>query len=419
MKKKFHLSMASYMILCLALVFSACDSDNEPNFPDTKLIKGQWQLVEDDNSGKTLIYQFATGSESTWSWGNLVTYRILSEDVVTYDKHYTWHVSDPANEEDGVPRMELTWIGDLNSHNATEHYDVVKLTSKEMWLKPSMKESSDDIMKFIRRNDLPVPPEQPNKPEGLPEEAKFSFKMVQLTPFDNLESPLAAPFDLLTFRIYDHKGEYSYFGNPEYLEYYDSIVVSSPNMPDTYRVYWKESNAGSEEEHFTSQWSSCFYETGDFPIVLKGYKNGEVIYEKSETQVMRERDFLGIDWTYGDITIANPTNNGIYCILDNRHEFSIVSVQDFNGTRYTTINAKVGIDGSGNENLEEKKTSLQWLLKKHMGAPTSVALSGFKTIPEGAEVIETYQNKSTRAALLHSPADDYHLEKYYVVAEAI
>lgn len=27
----------------------------------------------------------------------------------------------------------------INSANATEYYDVVKLTSKEMWLKPSMK----------------------------------------------------------------------------------------------------------------------------------------------------------------------------------------------------------------------------------------------------------------------------------------
>ena len=39
------------------------------------------------------------------------------------------------------------------------------------------------------------------KPDELPEEAKFKLKMVQLTPFMNLDTPLAAPFDFLTFRI--------------------------------------------------------------------------------------------------------------------------------------------------------------------------------------------------------------------------
>lgn len=266
--------------------------------------------------------------------------------------------------------------------------------------------------------DEPVLPEQPTEPEGLPEEAKFNFKMVQITPLNNNESPLAAPFDLLTFRIYDHKGDYSYFGPTEFFQYYDSIVVCSPNMPDTYRVYWKGSDAGREEEHFTSQWSSYFYETDDFAIVLKGYKNGEVIYETSETQEMYGRDFLCVDWTDCIVTIANPTNNGVYCILDKRHEFSIVDKQELNGTLYTKLYAKASLDETGNENLEEKEASLQWLLKKHLGAPSSVAVSDFKTLPEGTDVVETYQNNTTRAALLHRPADDFHLETYLAIAEA-
>lgn len=100
-------------------------------------------------------------------------------------------------------------------------------------------------------NDTP-PAIQPNE---LPEEAKFKIKMVQLTPFMDLDTPIAAPFDLLTFRILNHKDEYVFPDNPEFLQYYDSIVVSSPVMPNTYRVYQKEADGSSSIEKYTAQWS--------------------------------------------------------------------------------------------------------------------------------------------------------------------
>lgn len=260
-----------------------------------------------------------------------------------------------------------------------------------------------------------------NPPVELPDEVKFKFKMVELTQLNGLESPLAAPFDFLTFRILDYKGEYSFFNYPKFVEYYDSIVMSSPIMPDTYRVYWKETYGGSAvEEQFTSQWGSYFFEKWDFPIVLKGYKGGEVIYETSDTQLMRERDFLCIDWTEGDITLSKPSNNGIYCVLDRRWEFSIVDTQQLNGTLYTKINAKTQNDAElGDEYPEAHKAALQWLMRKHLGNPTSVALSAFKTLPEGVDVVETYNNSTTRVALVHQHEDDYHLEKYYVIVEKI
>ena len=48
----------------LALTFGACDDDT-PDYPDTKLIKGQWQLVEDVNNDNPLIYRFTTDGENT------------------------------------------------------------------------------------------------------------------------------------------------------------------------------------------------------------------------------------------------------------------------------------------------------------------------------------------------------------------
>lgn len=148
-----------FLLPLLALTFSACD-DDAPDYPDTKLIKGQWQLVEDGSNDNPIIYRFTTDGENTWSWGGLVTYYLLPDGTADFYKRYTWHVSDPANEDDGRPRLELTWYDAPDSDNlwdATEYYIIVKLTPTEMWLKPHQKGVPDDIKKFIRRNDLPVP----------------------------------------------------------------------------------------------------------------------------------------------------------------------------------------------------------------------------------------------------------------------
>ena len=149
-----------FLLPLLALTFSACDDDT-PDYPDTKLIKGQWQLVEDGDTDNPLIYRFTTDSDNTWSWGGLMTYHLSADGTVTYDKRYTWHVSDPANEEDGKPRLELTWYDAPESDDlwaATEYYVVVKLTQSEMWLKRAQNGLPADIKKFIRRDDLPTPP---------------------------------------------------------------------------------------------------------------------------------------------------------------------------------------------------------------------------------------------------------------------
>lgn len=149
-----------FLLPLLALTFSACDNDTT-DYPDTKLIKGQWQLVEGGSNDNPLIYRFTTDGENTWSWGGLMTYHLSADGTVTYDKRYTWHVSDPANEEDGKPRLELTWYDAPESDDlwaATEYYVVVKLTQSEMWLKRAQNGLPADIKKFIRRDDLPTPP---------------------------------------------------------------------------------------------------------------------------------------------------------------------------------------------------------------------------------------------------------------------
>lgn len=149
------------IMLAFLCSFAIVGCDDDVNYPNSKLIKGQWQLVEDGDTDNPLIYRFTTDSDNTWSWGGLMTYHLSADGTVTYDKRYTWHVSDPANEEDGKPRLELTWYDAPESDYlwaATEYYVVVKLTQSEMWLKRAQNGLPADIKKFIRRDDLPTPP---------------------------------------------------------------------------------------------------------------------------------------------------------------------------------------------------------------------------------------------------------------------
>ncbi|WP_300591010.1 hypothetical protein [uncultured Duncaniella sp.] len=44
-----------FLLTLLAVMFNACD-DDAPDYPDTKLIKGQWQLVEVGSNDNPLIY---------------------------------------------------------------------------------------------------------------------------------------------------------------------------------------------------------------------------------------------------------------------------------------------------------------------------------------------------------------------------
>ena len=242
-------------------------------------------------------------------------------------------------------------------------------------------------------------------------------EQISLNSFMNLDTPLAAPFDLLTFRIFDYQDEYTPLGYPEFLQYYDSIVMSTPVMPDTYCVYQKKTDESSTSEKFTSQWSSYFFEKNDFPIILKGYKDGDVKYAFQMKQIMRERDFLGIDWKNGGITLANPQSHVVYCVLDTRYEFLLTDTQLRNNIPFVKIKVAFASDLTDAENLKRQENGLRWLLEKHLGYRTFETVADFKTLPEDASIVETYGNDTTRAALLYFAGDDFHEACYYIITE--
>lgn len=145
------------MLSVIAVTFSSCDDDND-GVMDTKLIKGQWELVSQESPERNCIYNFTTQSENTWSWGTLTTYYLTVSGNPVHDKVYDWHVSDPHNY--ATVYLDITLKGELDDDDAwenTDNYIVEHLTSSEMVLRKSEVGDSKTILRFKRRNDLPLP----------------------------------------------------------------------------------------------------------------------------------------------------------------------------------------------------------------------------------------------------------------------
>lgn len=329
----------------------------------------------------------------------------------------------PAGSETTIECMLVKEEGELEYSNlpfgSIEGFDYVRGHEYELEVRKTTLANSpsgdSNITYTLLRIISDIPTGTP-EPDELPEEAKFMLKMVELTPFMELGSQTAAPFDFLTFQILNHRGEYEFPYMPEFLQYYDTIIMSSPVLPDTFCIYSYDADEDGTGFQFSAQWSSYFYEKEDFPIYLKGYKDGKLIYEYSMTQVMRVRDFLGVDWANGRVELDDPENSYIYNILDTRHKFLLSEIQKRNNTSFVRIQVPVYPE-STDEYLEEQEAGLRWLLQKHLGEKSSLTASDFRTLPEDAEVVETYENSTTIVAILHQNADDSHEECYYAVAE--
>lgn len=87
------------------------------------------------------------------------------------------------------------------------------------------------------------------------------------TPFMNIDSPLPASLDLVTFRITDMNGNYSPLEIPKFTQHYDSIVWSAEGFPHTFRVYDSNVTVDGAEEHIITQWSTHFFKNGKVKII--------------------------------------------------------------------------------------------------------------------------------------------------------
>lgn len=374
-------NLSFVLLTALSLIWAGCDNDDttDDTYADIIMLVSETTVYEPVWGSDTPVEHMLVKEQSATEWQPLV---MGSIEGFEYVQGHAYEL-----------KVRKTTLANPSQDEANYTYQLLEVISDTQ-------------------------PDTPVEPGEWPEEAKFKLKMVQLNSFMNLDTPLAAPFDLLTFRIFDYQDEYTPLGYPEFLQYYDSIVMSTPVMPNTYCVYQKKkTDEGSTSEKFTSQWSSYFFEKNDFPIILKGYKDGAVKYAFQMKQIMRERDFLGIDWKNGGITLANPQSHVVYCVLDTRYEFLLTDTQLRNNIPFVKIKVAFASDLTDAENLKRQENGLRWLLEKHLGYRTFETVADFKTLPEDASIVETYGNDTTRAALLYFAGDDFHEACYYIITE--
>lgn len=262
--------------------------------------------------------------------------------------------------------------------------------------------------------------EQPG-PEPQPEESKFKMTMAGFTPFMQLDSPLPAPLDLVTFRITDINDNYTPSGFPEFTQYYDSIVWSAKGFPHTFRVYESNATEKETEEHLATQWSSHFFKSGAIKNCLRGYRDGKVEYETSLDVTLYERDFLGIEW--GTVVLQKPQNLTTYCLLDTDYEYQVNDIVAKDGNPFSEIipvNHKLLSDS---ELLTEERKAIKTLMENNVGEGQGAEGKEllFKCLPEkGVEAEMYWENKTTRMLMLHQLPDDPDglvQEKYYLHIE--
>lgn len=150
--------MKKYLFLLLpfiAVAMAACDDDDD--VMDTRLIKGQWELVSEDTAN-IFIYDFKTKGEHTWSWGTLTTYCLTYGGDPIQNEVYDWHVTDPANSDPVY--LDLTLLRELPTDDPwedTDRYIVERLTATEMVLRRDEVGDTQTRIRFIRRNGLTLP----------------------------------------------------------------------------------------------------------------------------------------------------------------------------------------------------------------------------------------------------------------------
>lgn len=253
--------------------------------------------------------------------------------------------------------------------------------------------------------------------EPLPEEAKFKMIKAGFTPFMNIDSPLPASLDLVTFRITDMNGNYSPLEIPKFTQHYDSIVWSAEGFPHTFRVYDSNVTVDGAEEHIITQWSTHFFKNGKVKNHLKGYRDGKVKHEALLDVVLYGRDFLGIKW--GTFVLQNPQNLTTYCLLDTTYEYQvndIVAKDNHPYSRIIPVNHKLLTDS---EFLKEAQKAIKTLMGEGQSAAGKESL--FKCLPkEGIKTELYWENKTTRMIMVHQLPDNLEelvQEKYYLHIE--
>lgn len=411
--------MKKYLTIALfalsAVAFNGCNDDDEKD-------NMVWELVSNSDAEMIVVSVDTDGSFSSPSniW---VQAGYKSGDIALRCVNHpiSWSLVGP-NDSYTNPDMGFT-ISKVDNNTLRVHFDEDASGKPEATDQITI--TNADGRQIVCNTFLWITrsfgERLPDNPDDFPDEYKFKLAKAGFTPFMYDEFQVPAPFDNLSFRLLDYLDRYTSLGFPKFVEPYDSIVWSAKGMPDTYRIYERNSDENISEEKFSPQWSTHFFISGgSLMSYAKGYSDGDVIYSDSLRIDTYERDFLCFDWTSGSVSILNPHTTGIYCLLDKSREYNVVDVQEIKGTRYCEIHVWNHKHLSDEDFLSFSKEALIRLMKENIG--DGISSQGktdlFKCIPEGTQSERVWENKTTRIVLLHDLPSDSTLEEYYLLVEA-
>lgn len=250
---------------------------------------------------------------------------------------------------------------------------------------------------------------------------KFSLGIYEIESMSGDKVNSAAPFDLLTFRILPPSGEFKPFDSSRY-RYYDSIVWSGKDMPNTVRVYDKASGADWAEESFKSQWANYFFKPGIQSVYLKGFKNGVIVHADSMAIELKGRDFLCYDWQNSTLSSTDAISHTVYSNLNLKFEYSVTPLKEVNGVKTLSIYSRLPSTTPEFVKVEWERTALQLLMSDNLVNKVEYEKAElpdmFRALPEDAEPHQLYENPSTRVLLMHTPESDYHRERYFLHVES-
>lgn len=397
-------------IALISLLFTACSKDETGVSPmewTWDILTPETVMYEGSASGKISdIVFWANGKE-----GNVVM------TCLNYD---TLHFTDSSSDSYDCAWAKLS----IEENKVIIHFPDVLSDTPEVserititGLKGNTKSASVIVLKRTFESG-----ENPEPGNDIPETAKFNIIAAGFTPFMNIDAPLAAPLDLMTFRVTDADGNYSPVVLPDFTQHYDSIVWCADGFPHTFKIYEKEIADGTTEQHFTSQWSSNFFRSGAIKTHLKGYRRGEVKYEVSLNLNLYNRDFMGIEW--GPVVLQNPQNLTTYCLLDRTYEYQVNDIIAIDENPYSTITPVNHRHLSDSDFIPEARKAIVSLMEMNTGNGRDAKgkESLFKCLPEKEDIeAELYwENETSRILMLHQTPgepDNPAEEKYYLHIE--
>ena len=396
------------LIVLVCLLLAACDKDEIVRPP----IEWTWEIL----TPESVKYE---GGSVGWAPGVYFKTNGMEGDIViTCNNYNTLGFAETSSDSYDCGWATLRIEGNkVKIHFPRYISDAAGVSEDITIIGQNGKMRASAVIGLTRTFEAGEQPE----PGAIPEAARFKIENSGFSPFMHLDSPLAAPLDLITFRITDMDGNYNPVGIPDYTQYYDSIVWSADEFPHTFRVYEKEEAAGATEQHFNSQWSSHFFRCGAIKTHLKGYCRGKVKYETSLDVNLYERDFMGIEW--GPIVLQKPQNLTTYCLLDRTYEYQVNDITANGENPFSKIIPVNHKQLPHSDYMSEAQKAIRMLMETNVGDGLSAIGKErlFRCLPEKeVEGVLYWENKTSRIMMVHqvpAESDEQLQEMYYLHIE--